>query len=70
MTCPVCAAVGDPVLQLKHLAICGACGASAVQETVSGAWVKATAEDLAGLTAGELFQLRRARGALARPARR
>jgi hypothetical protein len=69
LLCPVCDETGPPLVSLKEILLCGSCGASLVINQL-GMAVQASAQHTTALDVGELQQLRKARGRIARPERK
>lgn len=67
MTCPRCSVAADPVLTVRGVHICAACGMAVVDE--GDAWRNAVYADVADLTAAEMHDLRVASAPLMRPKR-
>ena len=68
LLCPACGHLGEPVLQIRQMAIDRYCGASLVIDD-AGRARRATANDIASLDLQEIQQLVEARAKIARPNR-
>lgn len=69
ITCPSCYESGDPALIIRDVAICSNCGAT-LKVSEDQPIRLSRLSDIEGFDVAEMAQLRRARGAIARPGRR
>lgn len=67
--CPACGEVTEPKVSIRHVSICGYCGASLAVDA-TGQARRANAVDTASFDVAEMSQLVRARASIARPERR